>query len=248
MRVFVITQDEPIYAPKYLDALVSAASAHDVVGVTALAPGGKAGFTGLVKERWRMYGPVDFVRAGLLFARSRLKHTVGGVARRHGIEMLPTTSVNAADYHASLRAREIDVLVSIAANQLFKADLLSVPRVAAVNVHSALLPSYRGLDGLFWALAHGETRVGVTAHLMNEAFDEGAILGQVAFDVPEAASLHELYLVAIENGARLLGRVLDELEAGTSRPMVNDVSAGSYFSAPTPEAVKDFRNRGHRFF
>jgi methionyl-tRNA formyltransferase len=247
VRVFVITQDEPIYAPRYLAATVEK-SRHEFVGVTALAPGGKHGFWGLVRERWRLYGTVDFLRAGKLYVRSRMSGTVASVARANGIEMVPCTKVNDPDYIDGLRRREVDVLVSIAANQLFKGDLLAAPRVAAVNLHSALLPSYRGLDGLFWALVHGETTVGVSAHLMTEKFDEGGILGQAPFPVPPKATLHDLYLTAIDQGSTLLAEVLDQLEAGTATPRVNDVDAGSYFSAPTPEAAQEFRRRGNRFF
>lgn len=110
------------------------------------------------------------------------------------------------------------------------------------------MPKYRGLDGLFWALVHGETTVGVTAHRMTAGFDEGEILGQAPFVVPPDATLHDLYLEAIRQGASLLARVLDELATGASRGRANDVAAGSYFSAPTPEAVREFRRRGKRFF
>jgi methionyl-tRNA formyltransferase len=247
VKIFVITQDEPIYAPRYLESVVTRAR-HEFVGVTALAPGGKHGFRGLVKERWHLYGAVDFARAGVLFVRSRLANTVARVAEKHDIPMVPCTKVNDPAYIEKIRALDVDVLVSIAANQLFRAELLAAPKVAAVNLHSALLPNYRGLDGLFWALTHGEKRVGVSAHLMTEKFDEGAILGQAPFDVPERPRLHDLYLTAIDEGSKLLARVLDELESGATHPVANDVEAGSYFSAPTPEAAKEFRARGNRFF
>jgi methionyl-tRNA formyltransferase len=247
VRVFIVTQDEPVYAPAYLESIL-AASRHEFVGVAALSAGGRHGFLALVMERRRMYGTADFVRAGLLFVRARFSRSVSRVAAARGVPLVPCTDVNAPAFVAKIRDERVDVLVSIAANQRFGEDLLAAPRVAAINLHSALLPKYRGLDGLFWAMVHGETTVGVTAHLMTTGIDEGSILGQAPFPVPPDATLHEMYLEAIRQGSALLVRVLDDLEMGTATAGANDDAAGSYFSSPTPEAVREFRRRGKRFF
>ncbi|MBM3657986.1 MAG: hypothetical protein FJW95_00560 [Actinobacteria bacterium] len=247
MRVFVVTQNEPLYAPRYLEAIVESTN-HDLVGVTALPAGGKRGFAHLVRQRLAIYGPVDFVRAGYHFTRCRLSGSVSKVAASRGIRVVPCTDVNDVEFIAAVRDLDTDVLVSIAANQRFGPALLATPRVAAVNLHSSLLPKHRGLDGLFWALAAGDTTVGVSAHLMTANFDEGAILGQTPFPVPPGASLHQMYGLAISHGAPLLERVLDDLAAGTVDARPNDPAAGNYNSWPTPDAVREFRRRGYRFF
>ncbi|PYN02784.1 MAG: hypothetical protein DME02_24800 [Candidatus Rokuibacteriota bacterium] len=247
VKVFVVTQDEPVYAPVYVDAII-AACRHEFVGVTALPAGGTKGFLALVRQRLRMYGTVDFIRAGLLFARAKVSRSVAKVAARHGVPTVAAVNVNDPAFVAKIRELGVDVLVSVAANQRFLPDLLAAPRVAAVNLHSALLPKYRGIDGLFWALAHGETTVGVTAHLMTAGFDEGAILGQTPFGVPPEATLHDLYREAIRRGSALLAQVLDDLATGRAAAHPNEAAAESYFSWPTPEAVREFRRRGRRFF
>lgn len=247
LKVFVVTQDEPVYAPAYLAAILDAAD-HDFVGVTALSVGGSRGFLAVVRERFDIYGLQDFLRAALLYARNRLTRSVAKVAKARAVPIVECSSVNDATFIAAIRSSDVDVLLSVAANQRFGPELLAAPRVAAVNIHSALLPKYRGLDGLFWALCHGETTVGVTAHLMSERFDEGGILGQTSFPAPPEATLHDLYRAAICHGSALLALVLDQLASKTSEVRPNDPAAGSYFSAPTREAVREFRARGRRFF
>ncbi len=259
LRLFVVTQDEPLYAPRYFAAILRALGGrHDLVGVTALDPAGSLGWSGLVRQRWAMYGPVDFVRAGARFAAARARALLPGAAGarrsvhrlavRHAIQVVDTADVNDPDYVARVAETAPDLVVSVAANQIFRAELLAVPAVAAVNLHSSLLPRYRGLDGLFWALAHGETEVGVTLHEMTAGIDAGGIVGQRALPAPPGATLHGLYLAAIEAGAALLAEAADAYAAGTVDLAANDPGAGSYFSWPTREAARAFRGHGRRFF
>ncbi len=259
LRLFVVTQDEPLYAPRYLAAIRRAvAGRHDLVGITALDPAGSLGWWGLIRQRWSMYGPVDFARAAARFAAARLRgllpgaagarHSVRRFAAHHGIPTVDTPDVNERGYVARVRETAPDLLVSVAANQVFRAPLLAAPARAAVNLHSSLLPHYRGLDGLFWALVHGETEVGVTLHEMSRAIDAGGIVGQRALPAPAHATLHDLYLAAIDAGAALLAEAADSYAAGTVALAANDPDAGSYHSWPTREATRRFRDRGRRFF
>ena len=259
MRVFIITQDEPVYTPVYLTNVIQKCD-HSVVGMTALSPSGQIGWVILAKQRLAMYGPVDFIKAVSIYGFSwlmgrwpvgRLRnrfYSVRQLSAHYSIPLYHCSNINAEDYIGKLRALDLDVVLSVAANQRFGRELLAVPRVACLNVHSALLPQYRGLDGLFWALAHGETQVGVTVHIMNEDFDDGAIVGQQALAVSPNDTLHSLYFKAIDVGSTLLAHVLDQLDSGTVDARPNDVSKGSYFSWPDREAAQRFRANGRRFF
>jgi methionyl-tRNA formyltransferase len=257
LRVFVVTQDEPLYAPRYLRRVLGVLR-HDVIGAAALAPAGPGGWGALVRQRFAMYGPIDFLRIGARFAARKATrllpsrtgaepHSVDEALRSAGVPRIPCRRVNDPAFVDLLRALEVDVLVSIAANQRFGAALLRAPRVVALNVHSSLLPKYRGLDGLFWALVHGEKEVGVTVHVMSERIDEGDIVAQEAIAVGEDDSLHVLYLKAMDVGARLLADAVDAHAAGRVVRRRNDPAAGSYFSWPTREAARAFRRRGRRF-
>jgi len=259
MRVLIVTQDEPVYIPVYLEKILKESS-HSVVGITALSPAGKKGWVSLARQRLDVYGPIDFVRAVSLYGFCRLMsywpirspggrfYSVAELAAYNSIPLYPCSSVNAQDYVRQLRELNLDILLSVAANQYFRGELLNVPRLACLNVHSALLPKYRGLDGLFWALVHGETQVGVTVHLMNEAFDDGAIVRQQPLDVSPDDTLHSLYFKAMDVGATLISRALDDFDSGAVITKPNDIDNGSYFSWPHRKAAQRFRAHGRRFF
>ncbi len=258
MRLFLITQDEPLYAPRYVGRIIDALGPdHAVVGVTALDPGGHLGFWGLVRQRFAMYGPADFVRAGVRFVAGKAQgllpgrigagHSVRRLAEQHDVPLVPADDVNDPAYVDRVAGLAPDLVVSVAANQRFGPALLGVPKVAAVNLHSSLLPAYRGLDALFWALAAGESTVGVTIHEMSARLDGGGIVAQRPIPVDDA-SLHDLYLKAIDTGAALLAEAADAYAAGTVELSPNDPDAGSYHSWPTREAAARLRATGHKFF
>lgn len=259
IRVFIITQDEPVYTPVYIQKIIQK-TPHSIVGITALSPSGNTGWIKLAKQRLNTYGLLDFIKAVSLFGFYKLRsywpikkvqgrfYSVNQLAAHYSIKLFPHSNINTKDYIRQLKDLNIDILLSVAANQRFKRNLLEVPRLACLNVHSALLPKYRGLDGLFWALVHGETEVGVTVHIMNENFDDGSIVGQQAFTVNSDDTLHRLYFKAIEAGSTLISQVMDQYASGTVSKKPNNKEEGSYFSWPDRESARCFRNNGFRFF
>jgi len=71
-----------------------------------------------------------------------------------------------------------DLIVCDSYSMLLRADILSVPRSGAVNVHGGLLPQYRGGNPVQWAIINDEVQAGVTIHYMDEGFDSGPIIAQ----------------------------------------------------------------------
>ncbi|MBU0679594.1 MAG: formyl transferase [Verrucomicrobia bacterium] len=260
MRVFIITQNEPIYAPLYIQKIIDRIDSP-IIGISPLSPTGKKGWSGLIRQRLEMYGLRDFLRGSMVFASHKLKGMLGmtpkksgrfysldQLAKHHSIPIVPCGSVNNKDYIETLKNMEVDILLSVGTNQIFRPRLLRVPRVVTLNVHSSLLPKYRGLDGLFWAMVHEEPTVGVTVHVMNEGIDDGGIVEQQPFDVSPEDTLHALYMKAVDVGSQLLVNAVKKYEAGDVEVRENRAEEGSSFSWPTAEAGKKFRKTGRRFF
>jgi methionyl-tRNA formyltransferase len=259
MRVFIITQTEPVYAPVYLANIIQRTN-HSIIGITALSPYGNKGWLNFLKQRMAMYGFWDFMKAASLYSYCRLMgliperkpknrfYSVANLAAYYSVPLFNCSNINAEAYISKLIDLNIDILLSVASIQRFGRDLLDTPRMACLNVHSALLPKYRGIDGLFWALAHGESQVGVTVHLMNEGFDDGDIVGQQPFEVKSDDTLHRLYFRAMDVGATLISQVLDQFQENNVVKKPNNTDCGSYFSWPDREAARKFRKNGRRFF
>ncbi len=128
----------------------------------------------------------------------------------------------------------IDCLVSV--NYLFviENDLITWPNRLAFNVHGSLLPKYRGRTPHVWAIINNETSTGITAHIINEKCDEGAILLQktiVIHPQDTGASLLEKFILEYPG---VVFAVLKKVQHNKLSPVKQDETKASYFGKRTP--------------
>lgn len=94
------------------------------------------------------------------------------VERHH----IPEDQINAAGTAAWLRARA-PRLLAVAGSPILGAALLSVPCDGTLNMHSSLLPRYRGTRAEFWQVHNGDLDcAGITIHFVDTSVDSGDIL------------------------------------------------------------------------
>ncbi|MFE2494686.1 formyltransferase family protein [Streptomyces scopuliridis] len=60
----------------------------------------------------------------------------------------------------------------------FPPSALRATSLGAINVHTSMLPKYRGPIPVNWAIRNGDPEIGVSIHWMDEEFDSGGILIQ----------------------------------------------------------------------
>lgn len=115
-----------------------------------------------------------------------------------------------------LRTLEPDVIVVAAYGKLLPQALLDIPKKAIINVHSSLLPQYRGAAPINWAILNGDRETGVTIQYMAAELDAGDILlaKSTAIDPEEDAG--QLYERLAELGGEAASEALALLEAGNA--------------------------------
>lgn len=115
-----------------------------------------------------------------------------------------------------LRALEPDVIVVAAYGKLLPQALLDIPKTAIINVHSSLLPQYRGAAPINWAVLNGDEETGVTIQYMASELDAGDILlaKKTAIDPQEDAG--QLYDRLAELGGEAASEALALLERGAA--------------------------------
>jgi methionyl-tRNA formyltransferase len=149
-------------------------------------------------------------------------------ALRVGLSILQPEKVRAPDFLEQFRALEPDVAVVAAYGQIFSRNLLDIPRFGFINVHSSLLPSYRGAAPINWAIINGEQESGVTIMQVDLEMDSGPIVLQHKELIePEdtAAMLHDRLAVL---GGKLLGQTLDQLAGPGWQPVPQQHDLATY--------------------
>lgn len=140
-------------------------------------------------------------------------------AQSLGIPVLQPVKVKDADSVEALRNLDADIFVVAAYGQILSKEILDIPPKGCINVHTSLLPKYRGSAPIQWAIIQGEEETGVTVMQMDEGMDTGDILftKTVPIDKDETGgSLHDKLAAA---GAEIIGPALDAIEIGNVTPV-----------------------------
>ena len=139
---------------------------------------------------------------------------VKALARQHDIPVFQPVKVRTPESVQHIRELAPDLIVVVAFGQILPQILLDIPPRGCINVHSSLLPRYRGAAPINWVLINGETETGVTTMLMDAGLDTGDMLlaRRIPIDPDEdARSLHDRLALL---GADALAETLDLLTAG----------------------------------
>jgi methionyl-tRNA formyltransferase len=246
--VFFVTEEDPLYVIRFFDVFFSEYPHEeiDISGITIDRPFHETMWETMRRIR-ALYGFCGFFRQGLRFTAARLSgRSIASLALSAGVPIVTTRSVNQPEYIEQVRAIAPDVIVSVAAPEIFKPELLRVPRLGCINIHSGRLPAYRGMMPTFWQMLRGEPAVTITVHRMAEKLDAGDVLATRLFAIKSSDSLDRVIKGTKCEGARLLIGVLQDLRADRLQPRPLDMKSASYFSFPKPEDVREFRRRGHR--
>jgi len=127
-----------------------------------------------------------------------------------------------------LEAIRPDVVVVVGYGQFIPKRILELPRHGCVNVHSSLLPKYRGAAPANWAIARGETVSGVSTMRLVPKMDAGDVLLQREIKIGPEETAAELNARLAPVGADLLLETLAGLEAGSFEPQAQDESAVTF--------------------
>jgi methionyl-tRNA formyltransferase len=133
-------------------------------------------------------------------------------------------SDSAGDFFTRLQP---EVVVIIAYGQIIPARLIALPRLGWINLHASLLPKYRGAAPIQWAIAHGETRTGLTTMQIDAGLDTGPTLLRWETDIGPNETAPELSQRLALAGADLVVDTLRQLAGGSLRAQPQDHAAAS---------------------
>lgn len=170
--------------------------------------------------------------------------------RRFGVPVQALTNLKDASELAKLRDVGADLFVSIRFGKILGTEALGLPSCGILNLHSGLLPKYRGVLATIRALLNGDAEIGCTLHWIDSpAIDAGAIVETVRMPVAKDHSLLWHILSLYRPGAGLILSAVRRLEQG--EPVIGtpqDASDSAYYSFPTDDDMLRFAAQGWRLF
>ncbi|MCI6991130.1 MAG: methionyl-tRNA formyltransferase [Clostridiales bacterium] len=116
----------------------------------------------------------------------------------------------------TIRQLDPELIVVAAYGRILPQEILDYPQFGCINVHSSLLPKYRGAAPIHWAILNGDQETGVTIMHMALALDAGDIIAQRATPIDPNETVEELHDRLAQLGAQLLVDTVAEIAAGTA--------------------------------
>ncbi len=149
-------------------------------------------------------------------------------ALENNLPVLQPATVNTPEFIATLLENRPDYIIVVAFGQILSEALLKVPKLFCINLHSSLLPKYRGAAPINRAILYGDTRSGVTTLIMDKGMDTGDIL--LVDETPielndDAQSLHDKLS---EQGGELVLETLSRLQKNDLLPTPQNSDLASY--------------------
>lgn len=128
----------------------------------------------------------------------------------------------------TIRKLAPELIVVAAYGRILPDEILDFPKLGCINVHSSLLPKYRGAAPIHWAMLNGEEETGVTIMHMASELDAGDIIMQEKTSIDKDETVETLYSRLAETGGALLIKAVKALEAGTAPRVPQNPAQVSY--------------------
>ena len=123
-----------------------------------------------------------------------------------------------------------ELIVVAAYGKILPEEILNTPPYGSINVHSSLLPKYRGAAPINWAILDGEAETGVSIMYMAKELDAGDVILQKTTPIGEQEDAQTLTARLAELGAQALSEAVEALRNGTAGRTPQDASQQTYAS------------------
>lgn len=150
------------------------------------------------------------------------------IADELGIPVLQPNRLKDPGVIEQLYAWKADVFIVAAFGQIFRKNILDIPRFGLINVHASLLPRWRGASPIQAAILAGDETTGISIMKIDEGIDTGAVFSQESVTIKEHETAGELSSRLASMGAELLIKTLPDYFAGINKGKSQDEEFASY--------------------
>ncbi len=152
---------------------------------------------------------------------------VAKVAIENSIPVLEPEKLN-AEVREQIATYSPDLLVCFAYGKIFGPKFMALYPKGGINLHTSLLPKYRGASPVPSAILAGDTETGSTVQRLAPEMDKGDILLQKRIKLSGNENSVEILQFLTSFGAEMIIETLEQIEKGTENPVVQNEKEASY--------------------
>ncbi len=158
-------------------------------------------------------------------------------------------AINSVEGISKIKSHAPDLIVSIRYGCILKQEIIKIPTHGILNLHSGVLPNYRGVMATFWAMLNDEQEIGTTLHFIDDNnIDTGRIISRSQFKVDKNKSYLWHVLQLYNSGVTLITNTVTQLKNNESIKTYRQPNSGNYYSFPNEKALTEFSEKGFVLF
>ena len=152
-----------------------------------------------------------------------------------GLQVFQPEKLTLPGEYERLATLKPEIIVVVAYGQILKQNVLDLPRLGCVNIHSSLLPRWRGAAPIQWAILGGDSETGVSTMRLVQKLDAGDVLLQSRTPIQAADTAGSLHDRLAQMGSELIGPTLRGLADGSIQGQKQDETLVTYASKLSKE-------------
>ena len=147
---------------------------------------------------------------------------VKSYALENGIDIIQPSKMKDEELIERIKKINPDLIVVVAYGKIIPKEIIEIPKYGIINVHSSLLPKYRGASPIHSAIINGDKETGVSIMYIEETLDSGDIILKEKCIIDEKDTLGTLHDKLKEIGAKALKKSINLIELGKVEPERQD--------------------------
>jgi len=168
---------------------------------------------------------------GLKFVKSPIRV----FAEEKKIKIFSYDEIKEKRFRPTLEKLNIDLLLVFAFGHIIGEDLLNVAKHGSFNIHTSLLPKYRGAAPIQRSIINCDRETGITFMKMDAGLDTGPIVNSVKFPIEEGTNTEDLEEIMSDISSRNILQTIDSIEENTFSLTEQNENESSY----APKVTKD---------
>lgn len=140
------------------------------------------------------------------------------LAEKHGLNIEQPASLK----HYELRTKNCELGICCQYGLLIPENILNIPKHGVLNVHTSLLPKYRGASPIQSALINDEIETGITIMKMDKGLDTGPIILQKSLKIEPEDTFPDLDEKLSKIAILTLSEAIFPYVEGKIKPQIQD--------------------------
>lgn len=181
------------------------------------------------------------ITADKLIENATIFKTYAEITQQNGIAIDVLNEINSSAGVARVKTLAPDLIISIRFGVILKKPVIALSKYGVINLHSGMLPDYRGVMATFWALLNGDDKLSTSLHFIADStIDTGGIIAHSTIPVERNKSYLWHVLKLYVGGCQLIEQGLKTLYQGDTIRTTEQIEEGCYYTFPNVEEISRF--------